>query len=134
MGDYRASFPGSKHLLDKVLEEGRSIDGYECDGYRSEKLYIHKGCATCEIRACVDKQEINHCGECKKIPCDKIEAFINDGHVHHLDILSNIYNIRAKGMEKWLEEQKEHWTCECGMPYSWYENTCKNCLCKLDSY
>ena len=131
---YRASFPESKHLLDKALEQGRKLEGFICSGCRSGKLYIHKGCAECDIRACVEMKSIEHCGECQELPCDKLVSFQNDGHTHHLDVVSNANEIMQKGMEQWLMDQKEKWQCKCGLPFSWYEDICGKCSSKVDSY
>lgn len=131
---YRATFPEHKHLLDKAKDQGYIIEGYTCQGCRSEILYIHKGCDECTIRACVEKRELLHCGECKEMPCDKLVSFKKDGHIHHLDIYSNLAEIEQIGSENWLVEQKERWKCKCGFPYSWYEKNCMNCSEEVNSY
>ena len=35
---------------------------------------------------------------------------------------------------QWLEEQEKRWKCNCGTPFSWYEEYCNNCGSFLDSY
>ncbi len=32
----------------------------------------------CQIAKCCKKNDFNHCGECLKMPCDKLNALFND--------------------------------------------------------
>jgi hypothetical protein len=131
---YRAAFPESKHLLEEAARQGREMEGFTCQGCRSDALYIHSGCAQCEIRACADERGVLHCGLCSKFPCARIKNFQNDGHIHHLDVLDNLVSLKEKGPDRWLAEQEQQWTCECGVSFSWYETTCHNCGVPLVSY
>lgn len=133
---YRASFYEFGRLSKEAARRGRDhdLEGFTCQGCRSDKLYIHPGCAQCEIRACADRKGILHCGLCKELPCDRIKAFQGDGRVHHRDILIELEALREKGADNWLKEQAIRWTCECGESYSWYEETCNNCGKPINSY
>lgn len=127
-------FPESAHLLAELSEEGQKIEDYVCQGCRSGKDNIYSGCAECKIRLCVDEKGIKHCGKCQNFPCEKLIAFQNDGRIHHLDVLSNIDDLNLKGASKWLKKQKERWKCKCGYSFSWYEDVCRVCFRKLNSY
>jgi hypothetical protein len=129
-----ASRPEGQHLLDDMHRQGRPLEGYTCQGCRSDILYIHPGCAQCELRACADSKEILHCGLCTEFPCEQLIAFQNDGRAHHLDILTQLEELRAKGPDRWLAEQEQRWQCQCGASFSWYEATCHHCGASLDSY
>ena len=131
---YRASFPEGKHLLQQAAHAGRPVEGYTCQGCRSDVLYIHPGCAQCEIRACADGKGVLHCGLCSDFPCERIWAFQSDGRLHHIDVLIELVNLRKKGPEAWLFEQVQRWRCACGESYSWYEETCHKCGNPLASY
>ncbi len=131
---YRASSYDSDRLSAEAARRGRNVEGFTCQGCRSDQLYIYPGCAQCEIRACADDRGILHCGLCAEFPCDRIRAFQNDGRVHHLDIVTQLERLREIGAEQWLAEQKQKWTCACGEPFSWYEETCCNCGRPLASY
>jgi hypothetical protein len=131
---YRASFPGGAHLLQEAARRGRPVQGYTCRGCRSDALYIHAGCAQCQIRACADQRGIPHCGACAQVPCERLLAFRNDGRLHHLPILEQLGDLSRKEPERWLDEQAARWTCECGAPYTWYETTCTRCGAALDSF
>jgi hypothetical protein len=131
---YRASFPKGKHLLEAASRQGKSLQGFTCAGCRSNVLYIHPGCAECQIRACAETKGILHCGLCEEFPCDQIRAFQNDGRIHHLDIISNLEALRNKRPDRWLIEQEQRWQCRCGARFSWYETTCHQCGEVLNSY
>ncbi|MBN1312890.1 MAG: DUF3795 domain-containing protein [Anaerolineae bacterium] len=131
---YRASFPEGQHLLEEARRQGRKLEGFTCRGCRSDVLYIHPGCAQCQIRDCTDSRGILHCGLCTEFPCEQLIAFQNDGHVHHLDILMQLEELKEKGPERWLAEQEQRWRCQCGASFSWYETTCHRCGASLNSY
>lgn len=131
---YRAGEPGGEHLLAEAVQRGRPIAGYTCRGCRSDKLYIHAGCARCAIRACADAHGILHCGLCPDLPCDRLSAFCNDGRVHHGPIVEQLAALARTDPITWLAGQAARWTCACGAPFSWYETTCSSCGAPLDSY
>jgi len=136
---YRAAFPDGKHLLDPAFRGSRPLQGYTCRGCRSDKLYIHAGCADCQIRACAQDKGLTHCGECEQVDryetaCERLKAFQNDGRIHHLPILQQLDDVKRKGIGPWLAEQQARWTCSCGQPFSWYESVCQRCGKTLNSY
>lgn len=131
---YCASFPEGRHLLQEAVRQGRALEGFTCQGCRSGALYIHPGCARCEIRACVDGRGVLHCGLCPEFPCARIAGFQGDGRIHHLDVLDNLAALNELGPDRWLAEQEQRWTCECGARSSWYETTCHHCGASLASY
>ena len=131
---YRAGTPEGTHLLEEASQRELEMEGYTCQGCRSNKLYIHTGCAECKIRECTDQKGILHCGACTEFPCEKLTTFQNDGRIHHLDILKNLAELNRKGNDLWLQEQARLWTCSCGNRFSWYEETCSRCGSGLPSY
>jgi predicted amidophosphoribosyltransferase len=131
---YRASYPEGRHLLEEAVRRGRDPEGFTCQGCRSDVLYIHPGCARCEIRACAEGRGVQHCGLCAAFPCQRIEAFQGDGRVHHRDVLAQLERLRTQGVDAWLTEQAQRWTCACGAHFSWYEASCSNCGAPLESY
>jgi hypothetical protein len=48
--------------------------------------------------------------------------------------LTQLERLRQVGSDQWLAEQARRWECECGEPYSWYEETCNRCGKSLVSY
>jgi hypothetical protein len=130
----RASLPEGQHLLEEAARQGRTLEGFSCQGCRSDVLYYHPGCAQCQIRACTDEKNVEHCGLCHEFPCDRLQAFLNDGRIHHLDILAQLEELTAYGPDQWLAEQAQRWTCQCGAGFSWYEVLCRRCSAPLVSY
>ncbi len=130
----RASFPEGQHLLEEVICQGRDLKGFTCKGCRSAVLYVHPGCAECQIRACAEEKDLIHCGLCPEFPCARLKAFQSDGRVHHRDILVQLEELALKGVEQWLMEQAQRWMCECGTKFSWYEEFCSDCGVPLASY
>ena len=131
---YRASFPEGRHLLTQAARQGRPVEGYTCRGCRSDKLYVHPGCAQCAIRACAEEKDVPHCGACEQFPCAQLLAFRNDGRPHHLPILEQLEELARKDPEQWLGEQAARWTCGCSLPFSWYETVCAGCGAKVDGW
>ena len=131
---YRASFYDHDRLLAEAARRGRNPEGFTCQGCRSGILYVHSGCAKCELRACADEKSILHCGLCPQFPCKRLLAFQNDGRVHHRDILVQLEDLREKGEEAWLAEQAQRWSCTCGEGFSWYDEACHSCGRPLPSY
>jgi hypothetical protein len=131
---YQSGTLDGSHLLEDAARRGLDPTGYTCQGCRSNKLYIHPGCAECALRDCVEEKGLLHCGQCDGFPCEKLNAFRNDGRVHHLDIFTNLADLNALGAETWLEEQSRRWQCQCGASFSWYEETCHQCGAVLPSY
>lgn len=131
---YRATFPEGAHLLDWARSQGRNLEGFLCSGCRSDVLSIRPGCSQCRLRACAESKDLLHCGLCADFPCDLLTAFRNDGKVHHLDVFTQLEELREMGADPWLVEQEQRWTCTCGARFSWYEITCQQCGAALASY
>jgi len=131
---YRASFPEGAHLVEEAARQGRALQGFSCQGCRSDRLYVHPGCAQCEFRACAGEKGVVHCGLCAEYPCARLRAFQSDGRPHHRDVLDNLEALKTLGPERWLAEQERRWRCACGAPFSWYETHCPRCGAALDSY
>src|SRR5574341_850631 len=79
---YRASFYDDERLREEAARWGRDPQGFTCQGYRSDELYIHPGCVQCEIRACADGRGLLHCGLCADFPCERLWTFQSDGRAH----------------------------------------------------
>ncbi len=127
---YRSSFTDGTHLL-----YGEYPETFTCRGCRGETEFLHQGCDVCGIRLCAEGRGFLHCGQCDVFPCEKIVEFQHDvRHQHHLDVVDNLREMKMNGPEAWLGAQNKRWTCDCGMPYSWYEVRCSRCGAGLISY
>ena len=106
-----------------------------CLGCRSEnKSQKRISKWSCELRKCChEKMALNYCIQCKEYPCKNLVKLRNS----HLDderfeyrhkIFYNLVDIKKIGIDNWLEEQREIWTCsECGGTVAFYENKCHIC-------
>ena len=82
----------------------------------------------CTFIKCAQDRRIESCCFCSDYPCTDIMAFDTDGYVHHRTILPNGRRLKEVGLEAWLEEQKQRWSCtQCGETYTWFESKCKSC-------
>jgi hypothetical protein len=103
------------------------------DKYKSLPLEFCPGCkednecGTCAIRECARTKELEHCGLCSEYPCNKITEFTNDGIPHHAETKENLRSLMEIGVEKWLQEQKNAFTCPCGEKFSLYLKECEKC-------
>lgn len=131
---YRALSYSPERLSALTTRRRRSSEGFLCHGCRSDVLSIHPGCTHCVLRACADSRGILHCGLCPEFPCARLEAFRDDGRLHHRDVVQQLEILRQQGAEVWLAEQVQRWQCACGEPFSWYDENCYVCGAPLASY
>lgn len=90
----------------------------------------------CQIRACAIQKGVQHCAACKEYPCKKLRDYHtrsrskNDKDKPGYTWLAayNLERIKAVGVEKWLAEQRERWSCpKCKTHFSWKDETCPKC-------
>ena len=63
---------------------------------------------SCGLLTCVVKQGLETCGECKDYPCQRFENTVGcgaDSFVTHKKMRSNLDEIRAGGIEKFIKKQ-----------------------------
>ncbi len=88
----------------------------------------------CSFYRCCTAKGIRNCSECEDMPCEELIRFSKDGWKHHATTIPNLYRIREVGLEKWLEEQKQYYTCpDCGRRTGWSYKTCDQCGRILDN-
>jgi len=82
----------------------------------------------CKFIKCAREKGIESCCFCSDYPCNDIMQFDSDKYIHHRSILPNGRRIKEVGLEAWLEEHRQRWSCkQCGKPYTWFEDKCKSC-------
>ena len=90
----------------------------------------------CLIRPCAQHKGVANCSECKEYPCTKLRAYHTqsksktDKSKPGYTFLAayNLEQIKAIGTEKWMEEQRERWSCpKCKTHFSWKDTTCPKC-------
>jgi hypothetical protein len=95
-------------------------ENLNCMGCRLEENLVDD----CPTRACAAAKNLVHCGECDEFPCAGLQAFYDDGVRHHGVALENIRRIKDVGPDKWLAEQEEEHTCDCGARRLWFAEKC----------
>jgi hypothetical protein len=85
-------------------------------------------CADCDIKHCAQDKGAGYCFECSEFPCSRLTSFRHDEHAHHSVVLQNQEAIRSQGADRWLEQQRQRWSCPvCGARFSWYDMECAAC-------
>lgn len=103
-----------------------------CYGCRSAR--VSESCKPCKIRPCAESRGYQFCIECEDFPCELIKAFskYKTQKPHGALIFKDLEEIKAKGLDAWLDKQASRWSCkECGTSFSWYDEICEKCGAKL---
>jgi len=108
-------------------------DLYKEKGYKS-------GCKGCRIRnkncafirkecSLLRKKEIEYCYECTKFPCEKLQKlYILYQERYSVNMIQNLKRIKEKGVQIWLQEQKELYTCpQCNGEICVHDAECYDC-------
>ncbi|MFO8018201.1 MAG: DUF3795 domain-containing protein [Promethearchaeia archaeon] len=105
-----------------------------CKGCRStENKTERKGSCGYGIRSCCEKKRLDYCGQCKDFPCSKINKLIKSQkgrkeYDYRHNIPANFRMINKKGLDGWLQYQKEKWRCKkCGGSGVFYNFICWDC-------
>jgi hypothetical protein len=102
-----------------------------CDGCIANGR-VASFCRKCAIRACAEgKSNVTRCSDCSDFPCSRITNFNNDGMQHHSEVLSNLRQLREKGIKEWTKYEQDRWRCpQCRTSLSWYDKACAKCGAK----
>lgn len=98
-----------------------------CRGCRSDVL--SPWCSKCSLKDCAKGKSIRFCFACSDFPCDNLNTFANDpNYPYHKEILENLQMIKNEGIQNWLKQQKERWSCStCQIRLNWRETACPEC-------
>ena len=89
-------------------------------------------CRKCAMRSCAEeKADVTRCSDCAEFPCSRVTNFNNDGMQHHSEVLSNLRQLREKGIKEWTKYEEDRWACpQCRAKLSWYDKACSKCGAK----
>ena len=75
------------------------------------------------------KKEIEYCYECNDFPCENLEALDKRyREKYDMSMIENLNFIKEKGIERFLEQQKEKYTCpKCGGIICVHTKKCYSC-------
>jgi len=111
---------------EKAKEWNMKPEDIKCYGCKSGDP--SNWCNECEFKSCAEEKGVDFCGECIEYPCQMLKDFQADKAVHHSSVLRGCDRIKEIGMEKWLDEQDQRWSCvKCGTPSTWYREKCEKC-------
>ncbi len=111
-------------LFRRELGLGEKIDFKDiaCEGCRSSTLFSY--CAECSIRKCVlEEKGLEWCYQCESFPCQMLRDFQS---YWRMPIVENLREIQKIGLDRWLEQEEEKWSCpKCDTKLHWFSF----CIC-----
>lgn len=108
--------------VESAVELHTDADEQPCGGCRDI------GQSQCEFVVCNKNHGTQCCAFCPEFPCQRIKEFSQEEWEHHQVVLANLQRIRETGVENWLQEQAEYWSCPaCGCRTKWYQESCSRC-------
>lgn len=103
------------------------------------------GCKGCRIRnkncafirrdcPALKKKELDYCYECEQFPCQKLQKIDSKYQERYsVNLVENLKRNEEIGVEKWLQEQRELYTCpECGGEICVHDAECYDCGNKIN--
>ena len=106
----------------------KSCHGCGCDCGGCAASGHHGSCGI--YKCCVGQNGHETCSDCHEFPCSKLILFCyNPVWLHHLPVIENLRRQKARGVKKWLEEQKEAWANEWYLQrWLWLQKECEKRL------
>lgn len=89
----------------------------------------------CKIRTCCfEDKNLDFCIDCDEFPCHSLEKKLKNSHLgearfsYRHEIYDNLKQIKGKGVENWIKEQKKRYKCpKCDGQIVWYKYSCIKC-------
>ena len=115
----------------------KSVEDIECKGCLSNEC-VAAFCQVCDIKKCVNKKGIKTCAQCDDFPCKRIKRFVIP--VGKKVIMRAIPRWKElidehgfeEGTAKWVAEEEERYTCECGNQLFRGAKRCNKCKTPVD--
>lgn len=112
----------------EALRKESSCVGCRNEGYKGEYCANICKIVKCEIRKTLPD---GFCDECPQYPCREIvdkECWYANAYPMIESLMGNLAFIRENGIEKFLQREKERWTCsDCGRIISVHDGICYGC-------
>ena len=93
----------------KERDENIKPEEVRCEGCRGP-VALHWS-PDCKMMLCAKNKEIEHCFQCKDFPCSLLKEFSQDGVAHHKRTVENMEQMKEKGLDAWIENQKKKNQC-----------------------
>ena len=90
-------------------------------------------CRKCKIRDCIGEKPLSYCFACSEYPCSLIKNLEKSYNKRYqASLMSNSRFVQAYGLERFMEQQKEKYTCrQCGGIISIHDRKCSECQEKM---
>ncbi|MFX1479727.1 MAG: DUF3795 domain-containing protein [Promethearchaeota archaeon] len=108
---------------DLLKERGYKMGCKGCRIRNKNCAFIRRDCLT------LKKKQLEYCYECEQFPCQNLQK-INSQYQERwsVNLIENLKRIEEIGIEKWLQEQKELYTCpECEGEICIHDTECYDC-------
>lgn len=103
----------------------------KCDGCRGRDETKMPSCQRCIISHCDARAEgeSDFCYVCDKYPCARLKALDKRYRTKYaMSMLENLSAIKTQGMDTFLQQQSERWTClDCGGVICVHRGYCETC-------
>lgn len=125
-GIYCGACPAQSASL-KAIQTHGDIKCLGCWNQKHSPAYAPK----CAVRKCAQARKIQSCGQCKDYPCALLPPLFNDKPKYGLRE-KNLNAVRDRGLDAWLADQKQRWTCtKCGKSFGYGDKQCPACGGKI---
>ena len=86
-------------------------------------------CRKCKIKDCIKVKKLPYCFECSDYPCKRIKNLEKSYNKRYQkSLMENSEFVRQFGLEKFMDMQKEIYTCsQCGGIISIHNRECSEC-------
>lgn len=99
-----------------------------CDGCRNGDMGKPEHCRKCKIKDCVSSKGISYCFRCPDYPCKQIKNLEKSYNKRYrASVMANSSFVERHGLEKFMEQQREEYTCACGGIISVHDGACSEC-------
>ncbi len=105
-----------------------------CAGCLNDDIGKPEHCQKCKIKNCVKEKGLSYCYECTDYPCKQIKYLEKSYKTRYkASLIDNSKFVRQHGLEKFMENQKELYTCpKCGGIISLHDRECSECQEKMN--
>ena len=84
---------------------GLSKNEIKCKGCRAEDGQCAHLATECRVYKCIEKTDMQTCGECKDFPCEYLHPYRDQAEKWHNTKVYNLCRIIKLGLEKWAKEE-----------------------------
>ncbi len=108
---------------DLLEEKGLKIGCRGCRIRNKNCAFIRRDCPP------LRNNELEFCYECDKFPCQNLKKISNTyTERYSLSLIENLKRMKEVGVNKWLQEQEELYTCpKCGGEICIHDEECYDC-------